>query len=120
MTSLKELKERLRAFLADPEQEQDFRSWFALVLRDAHLSKDPAVGELAHEVMWAFDDQRRGMTTPAELASTLASLATPTPEVHFELPESVTTGTSTTDLQTARGFDLGVLQVDVRCASGRA
>lgn len=57
MASVKELKERLGAFLADPGKEDEFRCWFALVLRDSH--EVPAVEALAHKIMWTFYDQKR-------------------------------------------------------------
>src|SRR5271157_1653546 len=88
VTSTKELKQRLGQFLADPQSEHSFRDWFALVLRDAHQSGSD-VETLAHEIMWAYLDQKRGLCTPAELLETLNQLATPC-DVLFDVKPSVT------------------------------
>lgn len=75
ITSTKELKQRLANFLADPKQEQDFRVWFASVLRDAHQLEDPETEALAHEIMWIFYDNSRGFCTVVQLTERLTKLA---------------------------------------------
>ena len=47
LTSAKELRDRLRGS-AHVSKEQEFREWFALVLRDSHKS-GTEVETLAHE-----------------------------------------------------------------------
>ena len=117
VTSAKELKQRLAAFLADPTQEEEFRTWFALMLRDAHRQSDTAVETLAHEVMWAFYDQKRGLCTSEELMAELTRLATADPVVRFGEPlYSVVTGSSTVP-QPAAELVTGASQVDVGRAS---
>jgi len=116
VTSVKELRQRLATFLEKPEQEQEFRAWFALMLRDAHLN-DPAVEVLAHEIMWAFYDQRHGVCTAAELTEELIRLAKD-PAVHFgPEPFPVETANTSTYLQQAAAFVFEASQVDVRFAS---
>jgi len=110
MTSTKELRQRLATFLAEPEREQDFRAWFALVLRDAHKS-DPATETLAHDIMWAFYDQRRGLCAPEQLTETLVKLATDSYLSATQL--SVETGASNGDPQGSAA----TLQVGAGCAS---
>jgi hypothetical protein len=104
VTSVKEIKQRLSAFLADPDSEHDFREWFALMLRDVHLSNDQSAEALAHEIMWAFYDQKRGLCSGSKLMDELKRLATD-PGVYFvEGTNSVTTGTTSTGLQVAAGI----------------
>ena len=127
MTSTKELRQRLATFLAEPDQEQDFRAWFALVLQDVHKS-DPATETLAHDIMWAFYDQRRGLCTPSELMCELTRLATDSGVQCGELrpiafsngcvePFPVKSDTTSTGLQEAAPFVLEASQVDVGFAS---
>ena len=116
MTSVKELKERLRAFLADPEDAKGFQSWFALALRD---DLDPATETLAHEIMWAYLDQKRGLCTAAELGEILNQLASPC-DVLFGVESSVTTGYTSSDPQEVAAFVLGGLRVGVRHATAHA
>lgn len=68
-----ELRNRLKDFLDNPSKEDEFRLWFAEVLRDSH--KNPDVESLAHEIVWAFMDQRRGIRTSAELMRDLSQMA---------------------------------------------
>lgn len=103
VTSTKELKQRLAAFLADPAQEGDFRVWFALALRDVHKSGDPALEGLAHDIMWAFYDQRNGLCTAEELTETLVELATDSAILYGAQQFAVQTGSST-HLQEAAGI----------------
>jgi hypothetical protein len=112
MTSVKEIKERLQAFLADPEDAKGFQSWFALALRD---DQDPATETLAHEIMWAYLDQKRGLCTVAELTKILNQLATPC-EVLFEEQPSVKTGYTSSSVQAEPVLVLERLQVDSRPA----
>jgi hypothetical protein len=77
LTSAKELRDRLSAFLADPNLEDNFRDWFAQALRDSHKSGED-VEALAHDVMWAFADYRRGLYTSAQLREELDRLSADT------------------------------------------
>jgi hypothetical protein len=81
VTSVKDIKDRLRAFLSDPGLEQDFRTWFALMLRDVHGSGDLGAETLAHEIAAAFATQERGPNAPAELTDRLMRLTAESPDV---------------------------------------
>jgi len=115
VTSLKELKSRLGEFLANPEVESEFRVWFAEALRDAHKSTDSAVEALAHEIMWAFLDQKRGLCTSAELLEELTRLVTQ-PYVCYD-PNGVETSTTSSAPLEAAEIVLGASRVAVGCAS---
>lgn len=116
MTSVKEIKERLKAFLDDPDLEQEFRDWFALALRDVHKSNDPTAEALAHEIVWAFHDQRRGLCSPRQLMDELTRLATD-PGVHFGAePFQVKADATSTSLLEVPAIVLGTVQVGVERA----
>jgi hypothetical protein len=116
VTSVKELKQRLGEFLADSKSENLFRDWFALVLRDAHRS-DAAVEQLAHKIMWAFLDQKRGLCSPKELMDELTRLATD-PGVYFGAePFPVKADTTSTGLQEVPAFVLEGSPIGVGFAS---
>jgi hypothetical protein len=74
-TSVNDLKERLRGFLAHPESEHDFRVWLAFALRDAHKASEPGFESFAHSVERAFSETADGVYTADELRSVLAGLA---------------------------------------------
>lgn len=116
MTSVKEIRQRLSVFLTDPEQEQEFRTWFALMLRDVHMSSEFGAEALAHEIMWAFHDQRRGLYTPGELMDELKRLATDSGVYFASDPFQVRSGTSN-DLRQAAALVLEGSRLDVGFAS---
>lgn len=116
MVTSKELKQRLVTFLEDPAQEQEFRTWFALVLRDVHASNDPTVEALAHEIMWAFYDQKRGLSSVAELTEQLRRLATES-GVHFGPEPFSVMATTSTDLRAAPAYVFEASRVGVGLAS---
>jgi len=111
VTSVKELKKRLGEFLAYPQSEQDFRDWFALALRDAHKSGE-AAEVLAHKIVWAFLDHKRGFYSTSELVSNLSVLAKPDPEIFWgSQPFAVVTGTTSNDPQMIPALEVGGLWV---------
>jgi hypothetical protein len=71
--TLQELKDRLKAFLADSALELEFRGWFACVLRYSRQS-GPEVEHLAHEISWCYLDERRGLYRPGQLMEELTKL----------------------------------------------
>ncbi len=76
-TSVSDLKTRLRAFLADPRSEEEFRVWFAHTLREASSGNDPDLESLAHAVQKAFSDFAYGLYTPDQLMTVLSNFAKP-------------------------------------------
>ena len=75
MATSSELKSRLRKFLADPQAETEFRTWFASLLIDIHQENDAEVESLVHAIHVAFSDAAEGLYTPAELRGLLVSLS---------------------------------------------
>lgn len=112
LTSAKELRNRLREFLADVNKEQEFREWFALALRDSHKSGTD-VEALAHEIMWVFLDQRRGLCSPEELSKELQHL-TVVPELWTtDERYSVRSDAALTSLQKAEQYSFAGSRVEI-------
>ena len=70
--SVKEIKRRLSRFLADPQSEQNFPTWFALRLRDEN---DPDAESFAFAIQRVFSDSANGAYTPEESTAILSHLA---------------------------------------------
>lgn len=105
-TSVTDLKNRLRSFLADPSSEAEFRAWFAFTLRDASSGSNPDLESLAHTIQKAFSDAASGYYDSEELKAVLSFLAKPTqcsPEyiIVFPWPPVLNQQTSS-----ARGYTL--------------
>lgn len=112
VTSVKELRDRLREFLADAGKEQEFRDWFALALRDSHKS-GADVESLAHEIMWAFLDRKRGVYSGQQLADELQRL-TVTQEQWVADPRTLVSTDALVKPQAAeRAFVVGTSQVEI-------
>lgn len=77
MTSFKELQKKLAEYTSGLLPLDEFRTWFAPVLRDVHKSSDADVEKLAHAVEWEFCDLARGSSeqTMKENLARLASVA---------------------------------------------
>jgi hypothetical protein len=116
---VKEIKDRLRAFLADPEQEQEFRVWFALMLRDVHSANNVEAEALAHQIVATFARQEHGPDAPRQLTTELTQLVSESEAgVYFATdPFSVKTGTASSDLQEGAVFAFEGLQVGAEYAS---
>ena len=74
-TSVKDLKARLRKFIADPLYEKEFAAWFACALRDADASDDAEFESLAHTIQEAFARAEEGEFSPGVLRNILSTLA---------------------------------------------
>lgn len=74
-TSVKDLKARLRKFIADPLYEKEFAGWFACALRDADTVADAEFESLAHTIQEAFARAGEGEFAPSALRDILSSLA---------------------------------------------
>lgn len=79
--TFKELQKRLAEYTSGLLSLEEFRMWFAPVLRDAHRSGDADAEKLAHAVEWEFCDLARGSSeqTMKENLARLASVAVGNP-----------------------------------------
>ena len=75
MTSFKELQKKLAEYTSGLLPVEEFRAWFAPVLRDVHRSGDADAEKLAHAVEWEFCDLERGVSSDAILKENLSRLA---------------------------------------------
>jgi len=75
VTSVSNLKDRLRNFLSGDLPEQEFRVWFALALRDASAGNDPALESLAHSIQRVFADAADGLYTANQAKEVLSYMA---------------------------------------------
>lgn len=71
----KEIREQLGKYVAGDVQPEEFRDWFALVLRDVHQSDDAEAETLVNAIEWEFLDRERGLLTDATLRDQLERLA---------------------------------------------